>query len=88
MKISNADLALTDSIDSKRSIYRFTQDSYFYNNHYNKCQKKDLYQCRLTFHGIQSCTTGWCTETTRERGRGERGMGAESRVSTLYDKLE
>ena len=25
---------------------------------------------------------------SRERGRGERGMGAESRVSTLYDKIE
>ena len=87
MKISNADLALTDSIDSKRSIYRFTQDSYFYNNHYNKCQKKDLYQCRLTFHGIQSCTTGWRTETMRERQR-ERYIGAESRVSIIYVKMK
>ena len=91
MKISNADIALTDSKDFKRSISVTTvllKIHIFITTTTTNAKKKDLYQCRFTFHGIQSCTTGWCTETMRERGRGERGMGAESRVSTLYDKMK
>ena len=92
MKMSNADLALTDSKDSKRSICvtSVLLKIHIFMNHSTtttNAKKKDLYQCRFTFHGIQSCTTGWCTEITRERQR-EIYIGAESRVSTLYDKMK
>ena len=90
MKISNADLALTDSEDSKRSICVTTvllKIHIFITTTTTNAKKKIYINVDSHSMAFKAALQGGALRPW-ERGTGERDIGAESRVSTLYDKMK